>query len=75
MSNSSTKRRKKRDAGYMADGLPWNERAEKEIQRLRAAMVHAMDDCEAEANQSCSMTTVIALLGVAQRLRSALEKR
>jgi hypothetical protein len=50
--------------------------ANAEIQRLRAAMVHAMDDCEAAADHKGNpVSTKSVLLGVAGRLKAALEKR
>lgn len=63
-------------APYSDAPLPWNHRAEKEIQRLRVAMVHAMDDCEAAADHKGNpVSTKSVLLGVAARLKTALEKK
>lgn len=74
MTSASTKKRKPASAF-----IPWDARAASaanEIQRLRAAMVHAMDDCEAAADhKSNPVSTKSVLLGVAARLKSALERK
>jgi hypothetical protein len=59
---------------YADDRLPWNAKAEKEIQRLRAAMVHAMDDAEWGA-KTAGAPSRERFAGIARRLRAALEKK
>lgn len=78
MTRGSTKRRHKRtgdDAPYSDAALPWNHRAEKEIQRLRTAMVHAMDDAATGARAPTSWDARRALEVIAKNLKTALEKK
>lgn len=75
MTSASTKRRKAK-AAYADEHLPWNSKAEKEIQRLRAAMVHAMDAAEGCARSPMAgLWQRHVLKGIARILTVALEKK
>jgi hypothetical protein len=78
MTSASTKRRHKRHASDDAF-LPWDKRAaraETENQRLRAAMVHAMDDCEHLAKfPGAGLRERAALRAIAKSLKAALGKK
>lgn len=82
MTSASAKRRHRRNAApeYADDRLPWNDKAEKEIQRLRAEMEHAMRDCEVAylppgdtVNAKASLLSTLRI--VATNLKAALEKK
>lgn len=61
---------------HTAEHLPWNASAEMEIQRLRVAMVHAMDDAEWIAMLPDARADVKRRASRAlEALRAALEKR
>jgi len=72
MTSASTKRRSK---PYSDAPLPWNHRAEKEIQRLRAAMVHAMDDCAQALGLDVSGKARLLVNAAHTALKTALEKK
>ena len=64
------------DSEHTDERLPWNHCAEKEIQRLRAAMVHAMDDAEWGAkNAGIVSVERKRFQEIAKRLKTALEKK
>jgi hypothetical protein len=63
--------------GLVEEALAANvPHANAEIQRLRAAMVHAMDDAQSGAMYAPVQSVERArFLGIARRLKSALEKK
>lgn len=66
-------KRAKGTAGYTQNGLQWNARAEKEVERLRTEMVLAMADCETALQVPGRMRDTLE--AVARRLKAALERK
>lgn len=70
MTSASTKRRHERQPRTL------EQRQDVELQRLRAAMVHAMDDCEtALRSRTLSGGALSAVTRAHATLRSALERK